>query len=125
MAAPSGASGRESSIVAEIVEVEENSTDYMQTLRRPPVITIHRSPAYAIYQLIHNIRDVAYRPVRVFCQDAKMRARCVEGMCKACGRMRLVMLLSIQSHYVVLLVAVGSLFLELVRGQLDLVFKLK
>ncbi|CAI0415673.1 unnamed protein product [Linum tenue] len=73
MAAPSGASidvlncgnfdwfrfvksGRESSIVAEIVEVEENSTDYMQTLRRPPVITIHRSPAYAIYQLIHNIR---------------------------------------------------------------------
>ncbi|CAI0415675.1 unnamed protein product [Linum tenue] len=77
------APGRESSIVAEIVEVEENSTDYMQTLRRPPVITIHRSPAYAIYQLIHNIRDVAYRPVRVFCQDAKMRARCVEGMCKA------------------------------------------
>ncbi|CAI0416122.1 unnamed protein product [Linum tenue] len=50
------APGRESSIVAEIVEVEENSTDYMQTLRRPPVITIHKSPAYAIYLLIHNIR---------------------------------------------------------------------
>ncbi|CAN1769770.1 Protein HAPLESS 2 [Linum perenne] len=57
MAVPSGTSGRDSSIVAEIVEVEENSTDYMQTLRTPPVITINKSAAYALYQLTY-IRPV-------------------------------------------------------------------
>lgn len=46
-------SGREASIVAEIVEVEENSTNNMRTLRVPPVITINKSAAYALYELTY------------------------------------------------------------------------
>lgn len=39
--------------MAEIVEVEENSTNNMQTLRVPPVITVKKSAAYALYQLTY------------------------------------------------------------------------
>lgn len=46
-------SGAEASIVAEIVEVEENSTQKMQTLRIPPVLTVNKSAAYAIYELTY------------------------------------------------------------------------
>ena len=35
-------SGGEASIVAELVEVEENSSRKMQTLRIPPVITVNK-----------------------------------------------------------------------------------
>lgn len=45
-------SGREASMVAEIVEAEENSTN-MRTLRVPPVITINKSAAYALYELTY------------------------------------------------------------------------
>ena len=38
-------------MVAEIVEVEENSTSNMRTLRVPPVITVNKSSAYALYDL--------------------------------------------------------------------------
>ncbi|CAI0414276.1 unnamed protein product [Linum tenue] len=85
MAVPSGASGRESSIVAEIVEVEENSTDYMQTLRRPPVITIHKSPAYALYQLTY-IRDVAYKPVEYSVKTRKCEPDANADVVKECVR---------------------------------------
>lgn len=40
-------------MVAEVVEVEENSTDKMQTLRVPPVITINKSAAYALFELTY------------------------------------------------------------------------
>lgn len=46
-------SGGEASIVAEIVEVEENSTQKMQTLRIPPVLTVNKSAAYALYELTY------------------------------------------------------------------------
>lgn len=46
-------SGSEASIVAEIVEVEENSTSKVQTLRIPPVITVNKSAAYAVYELTY------------------------------------------------------------------------
>lgn len=39
-------------MVAEIVEAEENSTN-MRTLRVPPVITINKSAAYALYELTY------------------------------------------------------------------------
>ena len=39
--------------MAEIVEVEENSTNKMQTLRIPPVITVKKSAAYVIYELTY------------------------------------------------------------------------
>ncbi|CAL1375424.1 unnamed protein product [Linum trigynum] len=87
MAVPSGASGRESSIVAEIVEVEENSTDYMQTLRRPPVITIHKSPAYALYQLTY-IRDVAYKPVEYSVKTRKCEPDANADVVKECVRLQ-------------------------------------
>lgn len=53
MAVPSGSSGGEASIVAELVEVEENSTTKMQTLRIPPVITVNKTAAYAVYELTY------------------------------------------------------------------------
>lgn len=39
--------------MAEIVEVEENSTQKMQTLRIPPVLTVNKSAAYALYELTY------------------------------------------------------------------------
>lgn len=39
--------------MAEIVESEENSTNHMRTLRVPPVITINKSAAYALYELTY------------------------------------------------------------------------
>ncbi|CAH8343150.1 unnamed protein product [Eruca vesicaria subsp. sativa] len=61
LAVPSGSSGGEASIVAEIVEVEDNSSSNMQTVRIPPVITVNKSSAYALYDLTY-IRDVPYKP---------------------------------------------------------------
>lgn len=46
-------SGGEASIVAELVEVEKNSTSKMQTLRIPPVITVNKTAAYALYELTY------------------------------------------------------------------------
>lgn len=46
-------SGEEASIVAEIVEVEENSSQKMQTFRIPPVLTVNKSAAYALYELTY------------------------------------------------------------------------
>jgi len=46
-------SGGEASIVAEIVEVEDNSSSNMQTVRIPPVITVNKSAAYALYDLTY------------------------------------------------------------------------
>lgn len=39
--------------MAEVVEAEENSTNHMRTLRVPPVITINKSAAYALYELTY------------------------------------------------------------------------
>jgi hypothetical protein len=39
--------------VAEIAEVEENATDLMETVRVPPVITINKTAAYALYELTY------------------------------------------------------------------------
>lgn len=40
-------------MVAEVAEVEENSTNNMQTLRLPPVITVNKSAAYAVFDLTY------------------------------------------------------------------------
>lgn len=45
--------GGEASIIAEIVEVEDNSSSNMQTVRIPPVITVNKSAAYALYDLTY------------------------------------------------------------------------
>ena len=44
-------SGGESSLVAQVVEVEENDAQAMQTVRDPPVITINKSAVYALYAI--------------------------------------------------------------------------
>lgn len=61
-------------MVAEIVEAEENSTSHMRTLRAPPVITINKSAAYALYELTyirvclnHRI-SLIHMLVYIFCQ---------------------------------------------------------
>ncbi|KAL4570816.1 hypothetical protein LXL04_026479 [Taraxacum kok-saghyz] len=71
MAVPSESSGREASLVAEIVEVEENATDNnMRTVRDPPVITVNKSAAYAQYHLTY-IRDVPYKPEELYFKTRK------------------------------------------------------
>ncbi|KAL2544019.1 Protein HAPLESS 2 [Forsythia ovata] len=77
-------SGREASMVAEIVEAEENSTN-MRTLRVPPVITINKSAAYALYELKY-IRDVAYKPQEFYVQTRKCEPEAGADIVKICER---------------------------------------
>ncbi|XP_065850795.1 protein HAPLESS 2-like isoform X2 [Euphorbia lathyris] len=86
MAVPSGSSGGESSIVAEIVEVEENSNSSMKTLRMPPSVTINKSSAYAQYELSY-IRDVAYKPEEYFVRTRRCEPE-AGGKVGQCQRLR-------------------------------------
>ncbi|XP_022881261.1 protein HAPLESS 2 isoform X2 [Olea europaea var. sylvestris] len=86
LAVPSESSGREASMVAEIVEAEENSTN-MRTLRVPPVITINKSAAYALYELTY-IRDVAYKPQEFYVQTRKCEPEAGADIVKICERLR-------------------------------------
>ncbi|KAF6154449.1 hypothetical protein GIB67_028341 [Kingdonia uniflora] len=87
MAVPSGSSGAESSIVAEIVEVEENSTQKMQTVRVPPVITVNKSAAYAVYEITY-IRDVPFKPEEYFVKTRKCEPDAGPNVVKICERLR-------------------------------------
>ncbi|KAB2001819.1 hypothetical protein ES319_D11G021300v1 [Gossypium barbadense] len=87
MAVPSGSSGGEAFVVAEIVEVEENSTNNMQTLRVPPVITVNKSSAYALYQLTY-IRDVPFKPQEFFVKTRKCQPDAGANVVKICERLR-------------------------------------
>ncbi|XP_038679280.1 protein HAPLESS 2 isoform X2 [Tripterygium wilfordii] len=87
MAVPSGSSGGEASIVAELVEVEENSTSKMQTLRVPPVITVNKSASYALYELMY-IRDVPYKPQEYYVNTRKCEPDAGADVVKTCERLR-------------------------------------
>ncbi|XP_021809840.1 protein HAPLESS 2 [Prunus avium] len=87
MAVPSGASGGEASIVAEIVEVEENSSQKMQNFRIPPVLTVNKSAAYALYQLTY-IRDVAFKPEEYYVKTRKCERDADAKVVKICERLR-------------------------------------
>ncbi|XP_027364323.1 protein HAPLESS 2-like [Abrus precatorius] len=87
MAVPSGTSGGEASIVAELVEVEENSTNKMQTLRIPPVITVNKTSAYALYELTY-IRDVPYKPEEYYVKTRKCEPDAGANVVKICERLR-------------------------------------
>ncbi|KAF8379435.1 hypothetical protein HHK36_028870 [Tetracentron sinense] len=78
-------SGGEASIVAEIVEVEENSTNKMQTLRIPPLITVNKSAAYALYEITY-IRDVPYKPMEYFVKTRKCEPDAGAKVVKICER---------------------------------------
>uniref|UniRef100_A0A2C9WAN1 Generative cell specific-1/HAP2 domain-containing protein n=1 Tax=Manihot esculenta TaxID=3983 RepID=A0A2C9WAN1_MANES len=77
MAVPSGS----------IVEVEENSTSNMRTLRIPPVITVNKSAAYALYELSY-IRDVAYKPEEYYVKTRKCEPDAGGDIVKICERLR-------------------------------------
>ncbi|KAL4602719.1 hypothetical protein ACB092_10G074500 [Castanea dentata] len=85
MAVPSGSSGGEASIVAEIVEVEDNSSSNMQTLRIPPVLTVNKSAAYAMYQLTY-IRDVPYKPEELYVKTRKCQPDADAKVVQICER---------------------------------------
>ncbi|XP_074279994.1 protein HAPLESS 2 [Silene latifolia] len=87
IAIPSNSSGGESSMVAEVVEVEENSTNKMQTLRVPPVITINKSAAYALFELTY-IRDVPYKPQEFYVQTRKCEPDADARIVQICERLR-------------------------------------
>ncbi|KAJ1416090.1 hypothetical protein SESBI_17610 [Sesbania bispinosa] len=85
MAVPSGSNGGEASIIAELVEVEENSTSKMQTLRIPPVITVNKTAAYALYELTY-IRDVPYKPEEYYVKTRKCEPDAGANVVKICER---------------------------------------
>ncbi|PKI65310.1 hypothetical protein CRG98_014274 [Punica granatum] len=87
LAVPSGSSGGEASLVAEIVEAEENSSSKMQTLRVPPVLTINKSSAYALYELTY-IRDVPFKPQEYFVKTRKCEPDADAKVVKICERLR-------------------------------------
>ncbi|KAJ6946326.1 protein HAPLESS 2 isoform X1 [Populus alba x Populus x berolinensis] len=87
MAVPSGSSGGEASIVAEIAEVEENATNLMETVRVPPVITINKTAAYALYELTY-IRDVAYKPEEYYVKTRKCERDAGADVVKICERLQ-------------------------------------
>ncbi|GER30378.1 hapless 2 [Striga asiatica] len=85
LAVPSESSGREASLVAEIVEAEENSSDHMRTLRVPPIVTINKSAAYALYELTY-IRDVAYKPQEFYVKTRKCEPDAGADIVQICQR---------------------------------------
>ncbi|KAJ6426639.1 hypothetical protein OIU84_022270 [Salix udensis] len=87
MAVPSGSSGGEASIVAEVAEVEENATNLMETVRVPPVITINKTAAYALYELTY-IRDVAYKPEEYYVKTRKCDRDAGANVVKICERLQ-------------------------------------
>ncbi|KAJ4950041.1 hypothetical protein NE237_026873 [Protea cynaroides] len=87
MAVPSGTSGGEASIVAEIVEVEENTTQKMHTVRIPPVLTVNKSAAYAQYELTY-IRDVPYKPVEYYVKTRKCEPDADAKVVQICERLQ-------------------------------------
>ncbi|KAJ8555731.1 hypothetical protein K7X08_013227 [Anisodus acutangulus] len=87
LAVPSESSGNEASLVAEIVEVEGNSSSNMRTLRVPPVVTINKSAAYALYELTY-IRDVAYKPQEFYVNTRKCEPDAGADVVQICERLR-------------------------------------
>ncbi|TMW89790.1 hypothetical protein EJD97_016629 [Solanum chilense] len=87
LAVPSDSSGNEASLIAEIVEVEDNSSSNMRTLRVPPVITINKSAAYALYELTY-IRDIAYKPQEFYVNTRKCQPDAGADVVQICERLR-------------------------------------
>ncbi|KAK6117097.1 hypothetical protein DH2020_049142 [Rehmannia glutinosa] len=73
----------------------------MRTLRIPPVITINKSAAYALYELTY-IRDVAYKPQEFYVRTRKCQPDAAADVVKICCEMRMVTSSSILSQHAVL-----------------------
>ncbi|XP_076953295.1 protein HAPLESS 2-like [Bidens hawaiensis] len=87
MAVPSDASGKESSFVAKVDEVEEKSGDNIKKLRNPPVITVSKSAAYALYSLTY-IRDVPYKPEEWHVRTRKCESHAGSNIVGNCASLR-------------------------------------
>ncbi|KAK6935339.1 Generative cell specific-1/HAP2 domain [Dillenia turbinata] len=85
IAVPSGANGAEASIVAEVVEVEENSSQTMETMRIPPVITVNKSAAYSLYQLQY-LWDVPFKAQEFYVKTRKCEPDAGAEVVKICER---------------------------------------
>ncbi|KAF9599438.1 hypothetical protein IFM89_037204 [Coptis chinensis] len=85
MAVPTGASGGEASIEAQLVEAENAST--IHSLRIPPNITINKSAVYAIYELSY-LEDVPYKPVEYYYLTRKCEPDAGPNVVGWCERLR-------------------------------------
>ncbi|KAK3140120.1 hypothetical protein QOZ80_5AG0396260 [Eleusine coracana subsp. coracana] len=70
MAVPTGSSGREASLVAQVVASDQNDTKGKRVIRDPPIITINKSDVYALHALTY-LQDVAYKPEEYFVETHK------------------------------------------------------
>ncbi|KAG7956693.1 hypothetical protein I3843_11G136300 [Carya illinoinensis] len=59
----------------------------MQTLRIPPVLTVNKSAAYAMYQLTY-IRDVPYKPQELYVKTRKCKPDADTKVVKMCERLK-------------------------------------
>ncbi|KAG9458821.1 hypothetical protein H6P81_003329 [Aristolochia fimbriata] len=80
-------SGGESSIVAELVETEDNATHQMQTIRTPPIITVNKSAAYALYEITY-IRDVPFKAEEHSVRTRKCEPDASAKIVKSCERLK-------------------------------------
>ncbi|KAG9444677.1 hypothetical protein H6P81_016017 [Aristolochia fimbriata] len=87
LAVPSRSSGGESSIVAELVETEDNATHQMQTIRTPPIITVNKSAAYALYEITY-IRDVPFKAEEHTVRTRKCEPDASAKIVKSCERLK-------------------------------------
>ncbi|KAG9447009.1 hypothetical protein H6P81_013137 [Aristolochia fimbriata] len=87
LAVPSRSSGGESSIAAELVETEDNATHQMQTIRTPPIITVNKSAAYALYEITY-IRDVPFKAEEHTVRTRKCEPDASAKIVKSCERLK-------------------------------------
>ncbi|KAL6627423.1 hypothetical protein ACP70R_031149 [Stipagrostis hirtigluma subsp. patula] len=85
MAVPSGTSGGEATMVAQVPQAEDNDT--VRDIQDPPVISVSKSAVYAVYALTY-IRDVAYKPEEHAVKTRKCEPDAGADVVKSCERLR-------------------------------------
>uniref|UniRef100_A0A0E0L0D7 Generative cell specific-1/HAP2 domain-containing protein n=1 Tax=Oryza punctata TaxID=4537 RepID=A0A0E0L0D7_ORYPU len=90
LAVPSGASGGEASLVAQVAGLEEenDTPPATKSIRDPPVITVSKSATYALYALTYLDRDVAYRPEEKYVKTHKCEPYAGAKVVRECERLR-------------------------------------
>ncbi|KAF3788500.1 HAPLESS 2 protein [Nymphaea thermarum] len=97
-----GQTGREASIMAELVETENTSNGKVQTIKESPVITIKKSAVYAVYEIsyirvygiksLYKFQDVAYRPEELYVHTRKCEPEAGPNVVGGCSRQLLQLL---------------------------------
>ncbi|GJN35353.1 hypothetical protein PR202_gb24113 [Eleusine coracana subsp. coracana] len=86
MAVPTGSSGREASLVAQVVASDQNDTKGKRVIRDPPIITINKSDVYALHPLTY-LQDVAYKPEEYFVETHKCEPDAGADVVHSCERL--------------------------------------